>query len=61
MLTAAAVLSSALLCSCATSRAEKSDADKNTQPKQDSVDAFVPTHPPVVIDKTWQEVMNDDE
>lgn len=59
MLTAAAVLSSALLCSCAASRAEKSDADKEPQPKQDSEDVFVPTHPPVVIDKTWREVMEE--
>lgn len=61
MLSVAAALSSVLLCSCASTRAEKSDADKNPQPKQDSEDVFVPTHPPVLIDKTWREVMNDDE
>ena len=58
MLTAAAMLSSALLCSCAASRAEKNRA-KDLEPKQDSVDVFVPTHPPVVVKKTWREVMNE--
>lgn len=59
MLTAAAALSSALLCSCAASRTEKSGTDKNPQPKKDSTDVFIHTHPPVVIDKTWREVMEE--
>lgn len=58
---AAAVLSSALLCSCAASRAEKSKANEELQPKQDSVDTFVPTHPPVVVNKTWREVMEESQ
>ena len=58
---AAAVLSSTLLCSCAASRAEKSKTNEELQPKQDSVDTFVPTHPPVVVNKSWREVMNESQ
>ena len=59
MLTTATVLSSALLCSCAVSRVEKGKANEEQQPKQDSVDVFVPTHPPVVMNKTWREAMEE--
>lgn len=59
MLTTATVLSSALLCSCAVSRVEKGKANDKQQPKQDSLGIFVPTHPPVVMNKTWREDMNE--
>ena len=61
MLAATAVLSSALLCSCAASRTQKSKTNEELQPKQESVDEFVPTHPPVVVDKTWREVMEESQ
>ena len=56
MLTAATVLSSALACSCSSTRAEKQQAE-NDKPKHDSVEVFVPTHPPVIIPHTWREEM----
>lgn len=59
MLTAATMLSSALLCSCAGSRTEKDRINKESYIKQDSVEGFIPTHPPVVINKTWREAMDE--
>ena len=56
-LTAATVLSSALVCSCASTRTNKQE-DKDSKPKQDSVDVFVPTHPPVVVPHSWREEMD---
>lgn len=56
ILTATIALSSVLLSSCAVSRTNKTIEDSPL--KQDSVDVFVPTHPPVIINKTWREVMN---
>lgn len=47
------LLSLAYLCSCATSRKMNKETDK--QPQADSVDVFVPTHPPVVVPHSWQE------
>ena len=51
------LLSLAYLCSCVASRKTNKDSDK--QPQTDSVDVFVPTHPPVVIKKSWREAMNE--
>ena len=50
---AAILLSLAYLCSCAASRKMKKEIDK--QPQRDSVDVFVPTHPPVVVPHSWRE------
>ena len=47
------LLSLAYFCSCATSRKMNNESDK--QPKADSVDVFVPTHPPVVVPHSWRE------
>ena len=50
---AAILLSLAYLCSCVASRKMKKEIDK--QPQTDSVDVFVPTHPPVVVPHSWRE------
>ena len=47
------LLSLAYFCSCATSRKMKKESNK--QPQVDSVDVFVPTHPPVVVPHSWRE------
>ena len=47
------LLSLAYFCSCATSRKMKNESDKQHQ--TDSVDLFVPTHPPVVVPHSWRE------
>lgn len=47
------LLSLTFLCSCATSRKMNKSTEK--QPQPDSVDVFVPTHPPVVIPHSWRE------
>ncbi len=47
------LLSLAYLCSCAASRKMNKENDK--QPQADSVDVFVPTHPPVVVPHSWRE------
>ena len=47
------LLSLAYLWSCATSRKMNKESDK--QPQADSVDVFVPTHPPVVVPHSWRE------
>lgn len=39
--------------SCTTSRTMNKESDKQVQ--ADSVDVFVPTHPPVVIPHSWRE------
>lgn len=54
----AVALSSLLLCSCASSRKAKS-AETMPKSKGDTVDGFVPTHPPIVVKKTWQEAMGE--
>ncbi len=43
----------AYFCSCATSRKMNKPTEKHSQ--SDSVDVFVPTHPPVVIPHSWRE------
>lgn len=50
---AAILLSLTYLCSCATSR--KTDKESNEQPQTDSVNHFVPTHPPIVVPHPWRE------
>lgn len=47
------LLSLASFCSCATNRKINKESDK--QPQADSVDVFVPTHPPVVVPHSWRE------
>lgn len=47
------LLSLAYFCSCATNRKINKESDK--QPQADSVDVFVPTHPPVVVPHSWRE------
>ena len=47
------LLSLAYFCSCAISRKMNRESDK--QPQADSVDVFVPTHPPVVVPHSWRE------
>ncbi|MBQ2362064.1 MAG: hypothetical protein IIW93_01205 [Bacteroidaceae bacterium] len=47
------LLSLAYFCSCTTSRKMNNESDK--QPQADSVDIFVPTHPPVVVPHSWRE------
>lgn len=47
------LLSLTYLCSCATSR--KMNKESDTQPQADSVEHFVPTHPPIVVPHTWRE------
>ena len=47
------LLSLAYLCSCAASRKINKESDR--QQKTDSVDVFVPTHPPVVVPHSWRE------
>lgn len=51
------LLSLAYFCSCATSRKMNNESDK--QPQTDSVDVFVPTHPPVVVPHSWRESGNE--
>ena len=55
----AVALSSLLLCSCTSSRNAKS-AEAIPKSKGDTVDGFVPTHPPIVVKKTWQEAMGEE-
>ncbi len=55
-LTAATALSSALVCSCGATRTA-SQADQEPATPQDSTEAFVPTHPPVVVPHSWREEM----
>lgn len=50
------VLSLAYLYSCTACR-KSSKQDKGDE-KTDSVDTFVPTHPPVVVPHSWREEMN---
>ncbi len=47
------LLSLVYFCSCATSRKMNKGNDKPSQ--TDSVDVFVPTHPPVVVPHSWRE------
>ena len=54
----AVVLSSLLLGSCASSRNAKS-ADTTPKSEKDTVDGFTPTHPPIVVKKSWREVMEE--
>lgn len=57
---AAALLSLAMLCACASSRKAKDATEE--QPATESVDSaatFVPTHPPVVIPHPWRDSGSD--
>lgn len=49
------LLSLAYICACT---ASKKMETKNDKTQADSVDVFVPTHPPVVIPHSWREEMN---
>lgn len=54
----AVVLSSLLLGSCASSRNARS-ADTTPKSEKDTVEEFTPTHPPIVVKKSWREVMEE--
>ena len=47
------LLSLTSICSCASSRKMNDETDKI--PNADSVEIFVPTHPPVVVPHSWRE------
>lgn len=47
------LLSLTCFCSCSTSKTMNKESDKQTL--TDSVDVFIPTHPPVVIPHSWRE------
>lgn len=50
------LLSLAYFCSCATNRKMNKESDKPFQ--TDSVDVYVPTHPPVIVPHSWRESGN---
>lgn len=51
---AAMLLSSAWLSSCAANKSVSPERESQRDEK-DSVDEFVPTHPPVVVPHPWRE------
>jgi hypothetical protein len=48
------LLSLAGMCSCAANK----KMEKQREISKDSVDVFIPSHPPVIIPHTWREEMN---
>ncbi len=48
------MLSLACMCSCAANK----KMDKQNEHPKDSVEVFIPNHPPVIIPHTWREEMN---
>jgi len=54
---AAILLSLTYFCSCAASRGvdNRVDNDGDKRPESDSVEHFVPTHPPVVVPHPWRD------
>ena len=56
VLTAVTVLLSALFISCAASKkAENNNTEQAEEQNKDSVEQFIPTHPPVVIPHSWRD------
>lgn len=58
VLTAVTVLLSALFISCASAKkAENNNPKQAEEQNKDSVEQFIPTHPPVVIPHSWRGAM----
>ena len=58
VLTAVTVLLSALFISCASAKkAGNNNTEQTEEQKKDSVEQFIPTHPPVVIPHSWRGAM----
>ncbi|MBQ3247509.1 MAG: hypothetical protein IJB08_05660 [Alistipes sp.] len=55
LVVAVALLSQVCLCSCGAVRNANDKSDEQGQ--ADSVKPFVPTHPPVVVGKTWRKTL----
>lgn len=55
-LTAVTMLLSTLFISCAASKkAGNNNTEQTEEQKKDSVEQFIPTHPPVVIPHSWRD------
>lgn len=54
-LTAVTVLLSALFISCVASKKAENNTEQTEEQKKDSVEQFIPTHPPVVIPHGWRD------
>jgi len=55
VLTAVTVLLSALFISCAASKKAENNTEQTEEQNKDSVEQFIPTHPPVVIPHSWRD------
>lgn len=54
-LTAVTVLLSALFISCVASKKAENNTEQTEEQNKDSVEQFIPTHPPVVIPHSWRD------
>ena len=57
VLTAVTVLLSALFISCASAKKAENNTEQTEEQNKDSVEQFIPTHPPVVIPHSWRGAM----
>ena len=55
VLTAVTVLLSTLFISCAASKKAGNNTEQTEEQNKDSVEQFIPTHPPVVIPHSWRD------
>ena len=56
VLTAVTVLLSALFISCASVKKAVNNTEQTEEQNKDSVEQFIPTHPPVVIPHSWSDI-----